>query len=262
VLTAAIALPLLILLILKGSLFLFNGFVLLLSLLGLIEFYRMALPERSGVGLFASSAGALLPLALLSSGSITLLPALTLMIITFGLIFLFSIRDIKTGGGEVALLFMGILYVPLLLGHLLLLRGLPYGIQWTFLLLVIVMAGDTGAYYVGSNFGRRKLYSIVSPNKSIEGAVGGLAGSVIGAFIAKATFFPGLTVFDSLATALLLGVFGQLGDLFESFLKRSFGVKDSGTIFPGHGGVLDRLDSILFAAPVAFYYACFVFMQR
>jgi phosphatidate cytidylyltransferase len=96
----------------------------------------------------------------------------------------------------------------------------------------------------------------------VEGAVGGLAGSVIGAFIARATFFPDLTVFDSLATALLLGIFGQLGDLFESFLKRSFGVKDSGTIFPGHGGVLDRLDSILFAAPAAFYYACFVFMQR
>ncbi len=82
---------------------------------------------------------------------------------------------------------------------------------------------------------------------------------MIGAFIARATFFPQLTVFDSLATALLLGVLGQLGDLFESFLKRSFGVKDSGAIFPGHGGVLDRLDSILFAAPAAFYYVSFVF---
>jgi phosphatidate cytidylyltransferase len=236
--------------------------VLILSLLGLAEFYRMALPERRGVGLLATCAGALLPLTLLSPGHFTLLPALTFMIITFGLIFLFSIRDIKAAGGEVALLFMGVLYVPLLLGHLLLLRGLPNGVEWIFLLMVIVMAGDTGAYYVGSNFGRRKLYSIVSPNKSMEGALGGLAGSVIGAFIAKATFFPGLTAIDSLATALLLGILGQLGDLFESFLKRSFGVKDSGAIFPGHGGVLDRLDSILFAAPAAFYYALLVFMRR
>jgi phosphatidate cytidylyltransferase len=236
--------------------------VLLLSLLGLAEFYRMALPERRGVGLFASCAGALLPLVLLSPGCFTLLPALTLMIIIFGLIFLFTIRDIKKAGGEVALLFMGILYVPLLLGHLMLLRGLTNGIEWIFLLMVIVMAGDSGAYYVGSNFGRRKLYSIVSPNKSVEGALGGLAGSVIGAFIAKATFFPSLTAFDSLATALLLGILGQLGDLFESFLKRSFGVKDSGAIFPGHGGVLDRLDSILFAAPAAFYYAWLVFIRR
>lgn len=260
-LTAAIALPLLILLLLKGSFFLFVGFLLLLTLLGLLEYYRMALPERRGMGFAASIAGALLLLAFLCPDITIFLPAFTMAVICFGLFFLFTFRDIKTAAGEVALLFMGFLYLPLMLGHLLLLRGMPYGIQWIFLLIVIVMAGDTGAYYVGCNFGRRKLYPVVSPNKSVEGAVGGLAGSVIGAFIARATFFPCLTVFDSLATALLLGTFGQLGDLFESFLKRSFGVKDSGTIFPGHGGVLDRLDSILFAAPVAFYYASFVFMQ-
>ena len=236
--------------------------MLLLTLLGLAEFYRMALPERRGVGLTASCAGALLPLALLSPEHFMLQPALTLIVITFALIFLFTIRDIKAAGGEVALLFLGILYVPLLLGHLILLRGVTNGTEWVFLLMVIVMAGDTGAYYVGSNFGKRKLYEIVSPNKSVEGALGGLAGSIIGAFIAKATFFPSLSAFDSLATALLLGILGQLGDLFESFLKRSFGVKDSGTIFPGHGGILDRLDSILFAAPAAYYYAWFVFTHH
>jgi phosphatidate cytidylyltransferase len=236
--------------------------VLFLSLLGLAEFYRMALPERKGAGLVAAFAGTLLPLALLSHDRTTLLLALTLPIITFGLVFLFTFRDIKAAAGEVALLFMGFFYVPLLLGHLLLLRGLPMGVQWVFLLLLIVMAGDTGAYYVGCNFGRRKLYPAVSPNKSVEGALGGLAGSIIGAFAAKAGFFFSLTVGDCLATALLLGSLGQLGDLFESLLKRSFGVKDSGAILPGHGGVLDRLDSILFAAPAAFYYAWFVFMRR
>ena len=95
--------------------------------------------------------------------------------------------------------------------------------------------------------------------KSVEGALGGLVGSVVGALIAKLTFFPMLTVADCVATALLLGMLGQLGDLFESLLKRSCGVKDSGTIVPGHGGILDRLDSILFAAPAAFYYAYFFF---
>ncbi len=258
-LTAAVALPLLILLVLKGGQNLFTGFVMVLSFLGLGEFYRMALPDRRGAGVAASFAGAFLPLTLPYSGSSVFLPALTFLIMAFALLFLFSIREIRTAAGEVALLFLGILDVPLLLGHLALLRGTALGVQWVFLLMVIVMAGDTGAYYVGCNFGRKKLYSIVSPNKSMEGAAGGLAGSVVGAFIARATFFPQLTVFDSLATALLLGVLGQLGDLFESFLKRSFGVKDSGTIFPGHGGVLDRLDSILFAAPAAFYYVSFVF---
>ncbi|HEY6007258.1 MAG TPA: phosphatidate cytidylyltransferase, partial [Geobacteraceae bacterium] len=138
----------------------------------------------------------------------------------------------------------------------------PLGSQWLFLLMTIVMAGDTGAYYVGSSLGRHKLYPVVSPNKSVEGSVGGLVGSTVGALVARWAFFPELAVVDCLATALLLGVLGQLGDLFESLLKRSFGVKDSGTIIPGHGGILDRLDSLLFAAPAALYYARFIFLHR
>lgn len=261
-LTAAVALPLLILLILKGSPFLFTCFVLLLSFLGLDEFYRMSLPERKPEGRAASLAGALLPLAFLSPDPTRLLFAVTMLVLLSALLFLFRIRDIRQSAGEAALFLMGFLYVPLLLGHLMLLRGAPHGISWIFLLLVIVMAGDTGAYYVGSSIGRRKLYPVVSPNKSIEGALGGLAGSAVGAIIAKFTFFPELTLLDAVATALLLGILGQLGDLFESLLKRSFGVKDSGVIIPGHGGILDRLDSILFAAPAAYYYAVFIFMRR
>jgi phosphatidate cytidylyltransferase len=178
------------------------------------------------------------------------------------LLFLFRLKDVKSAAGDTALFIMGFFYVPFLLGHLMLLRGLPHGISWIFLLLVIVMAGDSGAYYVGCSFGRRKLYPAVSPNKSVEGSLGGLAGSLTGAFIARATFFPELTIADAMITALGLGILGQLGDLFESLLKRSFGVKDSGAIVPGHGGILDRLDSILFAAPAVFYYAIFVFMRR
>lgn len=262
ILTAAVALPLLILLILHGGYFLFCGFIILLSFLGLTEFYRMALPERRGEGMAASLAGALLPLALLFHDPLRLLFAVMLLVIPSCLLFLFRIRDIRQSAGETALFLMGFLYVPLLLGHLVLLRGVQFGVQWIFLLLVIVMAGDTGAYFTGSRFGRRKLYPIVSPNKSVEGALGGLAGSVAGAVIARFTFFPELTLADALVTALLLGLLGQLGDLFESLLKRSFGVKDSGAIIPGHGGILDRLDSVLFAAPAAFYYALFIFMRR
>lgn len=222
----------------------------------------MAFPTEKRAGIAASVAGGLLPLAFLFPDKLSLLFALTLLVLLSCIHFLFRIRDIRQSAGEAALYLMGFFYVPLLLGHLVLLRGVPHGIQWIFLLIVIVMAGDTGAYYVGSSFGRRKLYPIVSPNKSIEGALGGLAGSVAGALIAKFTFFQELTVPDAVATALLLGVLGQLGDLFESLLKRSFGVKDSGVIIPGHGGILDRLDSIMFAAPAAYYYAVFIFMRR
>jgi phosphatidate cytidylyltransferase len=262
VLTAAVALPLLILLVLKGSYFLFSCFILVIAFLGLIEFYRIALPARKVEGMAAALVGALLPLVFLDRDQVHLLLAFTVLVLLSFCIFLFRIREIRQSAGEAAMFLMGFLYVPLLLGHLLLLRGLPHGIQWILLLLVIVMAGDSGAYFVGSGYGRRKLYPVVSPNKSVEGAAGGVVGSVAGAIIARFLFFPELTMVDAVVTALLLGIIGQLGDLFESLLKRSFGVKDSGAIVPGHGGILDRLDSILFAAPAAFYYAWFIFMRR
>lgn len=272
--TGAVALPLLILLILKGSYPLFAAFVVLLSALGLGEFYRMALPHRRIEGGAASLGGALIPVVLSAadlpgdfqttahSPHLVTVLLITFLFLVFAIRFLFSIQDIRQSAMEVALLVMGFLYVPLLLTHLLWLRTLPHGINWIFLMLVIVMSGDTAAYYVGSSIGKRKLYPVVSPNKSVEGAIGGLGGSFAGTIIARFTFFPELTFGDCVATALVFGALGQVGDLFESLLKRSFGVKDSGVIIPGHGGILDRLDSILFAAPAAYYYAVFVFMTR
>ena len=251
--------PLLILFILRGTPFLFACLILFLTYLGLTEFYRMALPERKIEGVAAAAAGTLLPLALLSPDRFMLLFAITLFVLLFSLLLLFRIREIRQAAQEAALLLMGILYVSLLMSHLILLRGLPHGIQWIFLLLVTVMCGDSAAYYVGSRMGKTKLYPLVSPNKSVEGSIGGLLGSIVGALLVKLGFFPELTFGDCVGAALLLGVLGQLGDLFESLLKRSCGVKDSGTIVPGHGGILDRLDSILFAAPAAFYYAWFIF---
>jgi len=232
--------------------------MIVLTLLGLDEFYRMALPARRLEGKLAALAGAGALCTVFAADATYQIMALTLLVLVFALLALFRLRDIRQAAADIALVLMGFLYVPLLLGHLILIRSLPHGVSWLFLIMVIVMSGDSAAYYVGSALGKTKLYPAVSPKKSVEGSLGGLAGSVIGACAAKAVFFPELTVFDCLATALLLGVLGQLGDLFESLLKRSCGVKDSGTIFPGHGGVLDRLDSILFAGPVAYYYAYFL----
>ena len=229
-------------------------------MIGLFEFYRMALPERRIEGALATLSGTLLCVAIWSEDFKWFAPSITLLVLLFSLIFLWRIKDIKHSAGEIGILFLGILYVPLLLAHLALLRGLPHGVQWIFLLLVIVMSGDTAAYYTGRSLGKNKLYPLVSPNKTIEGSLGGLAGSIAGVFIARATFFPELGVVDAIVLAFLLGLLGQAGDLFESMLKRSFGVKDSGVIIPGHGGILDRLDSILFAAPVAFFYAQFFFL--
>ena len=219
----------------------------------------MAFPGRKLAGMVVAGAGALFPLFFIWHSGSHILAALTAATVVIAMFFLFSVNDIKASASEFALAISGLCYVPLLLGHLILTRELPHGIQWIFLLLVLVMSGDSIAYYVGSSFGRNKLYPLVSPNKSIEGAVGGLAGSMIGAIIARWTFFPELSVGDCVIAALIMGPLGQMGDLFESLLKRSFGVKDSGTIIPGHGGILDRLDSVLFAAPALYYYARYLF---
>lgn len=150
---------------------------------------------------------------------------------------------------------MGLIYLPLLLGHLVLLRQLPDGRGWVFLVLFAVMACDSLAYFVGSSFGKHKLYPAVSPKKSVEGALGGLVGACLGVWLATALFLPDFGAEHVILVGLLIGVVGQIGDLFESLLKRACGVKDSGGIFPGHGGILDRLDSLLFAFPLAYYLA-------
>jgi phosphatidate cytidylyltransferase len=253
-----IALPILLVFILKSGLFSFFCLILGLTAAGLLEFYRMALPQRRCVGFVAAFAGSLLvPAVVFNCLPFSL--CLTLLFLFVALLSLLHIRDIKQSAGEAGLFLLGFLYIPLLMSFLVLLREMDHGVKWIFLLLIIVMAGDTAAFYVGSSLGKRKLYPIVSPNKSVEGMIGGLAGSVIGTLIAGATFFPELTIVGAVATALFVGLMGQLGDLFESLLKRSFGVKDSGNIFPGHGGMLDRLDSVLFAAPSLYIYARYFF---
>ncbi|UFS68897.1 phosphatidate cytidylyltransferase [Geomonas sp. RF6] len=251
--------PLLILFILKSPPVWFDILIAVVAAIGLDEFYRMTLPERRSEGWSAAVVGALALFTIPFADGMLSLFALTAAVLGFSLVGLFRLKDIAQAASESAFIFMGFLYVPLLLAHLILLRVEPHGVAWIFLMMVIVMSGDSAAYYVGSSFGRTKLYPAVSPKKSVEGSLGGLAGSVIGALVFRALFFAELTIVDAVAVALLCGVLGQLGDLFESLIKRSCGVKDSGTLIPGHGGILDRLDSILFAAPAVFYYAYFVF---
>jgi phosphatidate cytidylyltransferase len=171
------------------------------------------------------------------------------------IIFLLRYRSLESVGRDLALTTFGVLYVPLLLGHAGLLRQLEEGREWVFLVLLIVMISDSLAYFTGMAIGRHRLYEAISPKKSIEGSLGGLAGGVLGTFAARLWLLPQLQWADVLLLGLGIGAFSQVGDLVESMLKRSFGVKDSGTLFPGHGGMLDRLDSLLFAFPATYYYA-------
>lgn len=248
-----------ILIIVKGGTLLFASLLAVFSCIGTIEFYRMALPERKLEGWLAALSGAALLFTPFADGDRLALTLVGILFLTFALLFLFRIRDIADGAREVACALLAFIYIPFLLMHLVMLRQTPFGVQWLLVIMLIVMTNDSAAYYTGSAFGKTRLYPLVSPKKSVEGALGGLLGSLCGTLLAKYTFFPQLTFVDVFVTALVIGALGQVGDLFESLLKRSFGVKDSGTIFPGHGGVLDRLDSILFAAPVTYYYAIYFF---
>ncbi len=239
----------------KGSAFQFSVFICLMAFLGLLEFCRMALPQRPVAGLATALFGAVIPYLFFLHGWHAILLAITGFLLVSSLYLLFRFNDIRQVVAESGALAFGILYVPILLGYLNLIRSGSMGVQWLFLMMFIVMSGDSAAYYVGSMFGRNKLYPAVSPNKSVEGALGGLAGSLAGSLLFRQLFFPEIGLPLCLAAALIVGAAGQLGDLFESLLKRSCGVKDSGNIIPGHGGILDRLDSILFAAPVIWYFS-------
>ena len=158
----------------------------------------------------------------------------------------------------------GIIYIGWLLGHVVALRGLADGRSWIFFILLATVASDTTAFFIGRAVGRHKLAPQISPNKTWEGAIAGVIGAVIFSLLfPPAELFSatnpfhihGLSYGEAILLGVLVSVFGQLGDLAESLLKRKTGVKDSGNLLPGHGGILDRLDSIIFAGAVVYYFA-------
>lgn len=152
----------------------------------------------------------------------------------------------------------GFIYVGVFGGLVVRVLQLPDGIVWFFGLLAIVFAGDTLAYLTGRLFGRRKLLEAVSPKKTIEGSMGGLVGSALVGLLLGVCFLQHLPIQWLVLTALATGAFAQVGDLFESLVKRVAEVKDSGSIMPGHGGLLDRVDGVLFAAPIFYTLARFL----
>jgi phosphatidate cytidylyltransferase len=156
---------------------------------------------------------------------------------------------------------LGIFYLALCLYPALPVRfhfGDEAGRQWLLLMLATVWAGDTAALFVGRRFGRHPFAPVISPRKTNEGALGGLLGGTAAALVLKYLAFDGLALHHVVAASLLIGMSGQLGDLAESMLKRAAGVKDSSDLIPGHGGMLDRIDSLLFALPVTYYIMLFL----
>ncbi|HEV2172270.1 MAG TPA: phosphatidate cytidylyltransferase [Nitrospira sp.] len=159
---------------------------------------------------------------------------------------------------EAAITMSGLLYIGLTLSYLVTIRLLPQGEWLLFFLLLVTWAGDTGAYYVGTLCGQHAIAPRISPKKTIEGLVGGLLGALMIAYLARWWFLSDFSGVDCIVLAILLTLAGLWGDLAESAVKRSVGVKDSGGLLPGHGGMLDRLDSLLFAGPAFYYYVTLI----
>lgn len=181
---------------------------------------------------------------------------LVLAVVVPGLYYLFRFRDIPSVAGRYAATVTGIVYAGYLTTYLAKLKLIDrdHGGDTVLLVLIVAWLADTGGYFAGRFLGKARLYEAVSPKKTWAGAWGGIAGSVIGVAALKLVSADGLTWLDVGLIAIPGGILGQLGDLTESLIKRSVGVKDSGALLPGHGGLLDRIDAVLFIAPYVYGY--------
>ncbi len=254
VLTAFLVIPPLILFFLYGPPYALWLIISVVSFLGLMEFNTLT--SGKGRWFWALLGTGICPFFQWGEGLVLIFP-LALLLITISSAFLFLFPHDREAFPQGALIFGGICYIPFLLSHLLLLNNL-YGKGWILMLIGSVWVGDTLALVVGTLWGRHPLYPQVSPKKTKEGALACLAGVVAMVLIFRPFLSPLLSVGRSLFLAAGVSLFAQLGDLFESMLKRRAGVKDSGGLIPGHGGMLDRLDSFLFSAPFLFYFLHFL----
>lgn len=241
-------------LLLKGSVALFAAVLIPGLAIGAYEYGRMALSTESFF-----SPGFLALLAALPILSLFFTPQLGItggLVLGFLLLSLWTLVTYREGFdsyGFFSRCSLGIVWVGVLGAHLLLLRQLPEGNSWILILTGITAGSDSGAYYTGRAFGRHKLSPLISPNKTIEGAVGGIVAGTIVASLLAVLLLETVPWPFVLLTSVVLAVIGICGDLVESVIKRATKTKDSGTILGGHGGILDRADSILFAAPVLYY---------
>jgi phosphatidate cytidylyltransferase len=260
-LTAAVALPLVLALVFLGPPLAVAVLVAGFGLVGLHEFYTLlAARDIRAYRLLGGAIAAAIGWEVAAPGSFgaALWPAAALLA-TMAL--LGGGRDMGERVTTVAATLLGAVYLGGLCGAIAGLRlaaPVERGAWRIGLLLAVIMAADTAAYFVGHLAGRHKLAPTVSPGKTWEGFAGGLAGGVAGALGVRALGLEELPLAHAAGLGLGVAALGAAGDLVESVLKRWAGVKDSGTFFPGHGGVLDRLDSLLFGAPVLYYYFVFV----
>ena len=218
------------------------------------EFYRLRFSPRWSPPIAVGLGLGLLVIASFAAPGLLSDRALVAVIVGAVLIIQFSAgQDLKSGLQDAAVVGFGVFYIAWLLGHLIPIRQLDQGPLLIFFLFLVTWGNDTAAYYAGTFWGRHPMAPVTSPRKTWEGAAGGVLGSLGVALACRAWFLPSLSAANAVTIGIVLSIAGPLGDLCESLLKRSAGVKDSGALIPGHGGILDRIDSLIFTTP-AFYY--------
>lgn len=256
-LTAVVLSPLVIWIIGWSHPYVFDGTIALIAVLALHEF--LALGTRKGydmpvvlcilVMLFIIAA------FIVEQVSVEMGMFVTLLVIPAS--YVFRKTSIEQALPSSAVAVLATMYVGMLAGSMIRLRadfGPLIGPKLVFFLLLVVWLGDAGAYYTGKRLGKHKLSPRISPKKTVEGLIGGIVTSVITAVVIHFTFFPQIPLVHAVIVGIVLSISGVIGDLAESMWKRSADVKDSGTLIPGHGGFLDRFDSILFTAPILYVY--------
>jgi len=237
-----------------GSTTVIQAVVVLVAAGGLYELLRITTPYLKGSVLYLSLAVGLFPILFSFAGSIQSVLAGTVATIIGAVVLCLKYNDqFDNAYLYFSSIVFAAVYVSVSLAHLALLSTVEHGSSWLLILLGLTAGSDTGAYYIGKTFGRKKLMPTISPKKTVAGGIGGLATGTLVAVILT-LLLPIPLKFNLLPAAVVLIMIGMVGDLAESAIKRSFDVKDSGTILAGHGGLLDRIDSILLAGPVLFYF--------
>lgn len=256
ILTSAVLIGATAFVLFRGGPFLFSLEVTVFVALALYEFFQLlrkdGVPVSSHFGLMM---GVAIPVVVYLEFGLT--QSGEILFLVLGCLFLFIIKFFRNNAQSlvgISLTLFGILYVSWFLSFLIKIRFLPGGVTWVAFLIAVTKAADIGAYLVGTAFGRHSLVPHISPKKSVEGLVGGLALSTAAALAIRPYLPIPFGIGHTAVLGLLLGTLGQIGDLSESLLKRFCHAKDSGGLLPGMGGVMDAVDSILFTAPIFYFH--------
>lgn len=254
--TAAIAAPIAVWIVGWGHEYVFDATIAVVAVLALHEFLSLGKAKGYDVPIFLCIVIMLVIMAsfILADLSVELGVFVALLVIPASYVFSRQ-RPLEDSLPSSAIAVLATTYVGMLGGSLIRLRNdFPEGSKLVFFLLLVVWLGDSGAYYVGKTLGKHKMSPRISPKKTVEGGIGGIVASIITALVIHFTFFKTFPLIHAVIAGVILSIAGMIGDLAESMWKRSAAVKDSGTLIPGHGGFLDRFDSIFFTAPILYCY--------